>query len=194
LGASHPRAAPARISARQRSFASRAGTGACKLRLSADALRAIVGARRRARPSAPGVRAARIVPPPASARRTIALVRIPWSTRRRRNIAAEAGRHRRTFWVRLGAALLCCSPEFAMFRIGQHCCPNWWPIARSGILAGRARPAAGGEGASEAAEKQPRPVSGTKVAFFISGSPWSAALCLPFPQAGSEGKARGSRR
>lgn len=26
---------------------------------------------------------------------------------------------------------LCWRPETAMFRIGQHCCPNWWPIARA---------------------------------------------------------------
>jgi hypothetical protein len=30
-----------------------------------------------------------------------------------------------------GTVLLCLQPEFAMFRIGQHCCPNFWPTRAS---------------------------------------------------------------
>jgi hypothetical protein len=37
----------------------------------------------------------------------------------------------------MGSSDLCLGGEFAMFRLGQHCCPNWWPVARavgSGVI------------------------------------------------------------
>ena len=81
--------------------------------------------------------------------RPIALTRLPWSTcaaGHRQNPSRKA-RGRKLFSVTLRCTAfkqrkqrrrgspLCLCPEFAMFRIGQHCCPNLWPVAKHPLAA-----------------------------------------------------------
>src|SRR5580698_9419132 len=63
-----------------------------------------------------------LVRPPA-----IALVTFPWSTEACGPWQESAPDRctKNLFVARARALPLCCRREFAMFRIGQHCCPNW---------------------------------------------------------------------
>ena len=96
------------------------------------------------------------------------------------------GKHSRHFLSAPAGGALVLASGICNVPIGQHCCPNWWPTARSGIFAGRAGPAAGGEGASEAAEKQPRPASGMKVAFSSVTRPEARRCSFPARRRGAK--------
>jgi hypothetical protein len=60
------------------------------------------------------------------------------------------------FLSRFGAHRLCLSLGFAMFCVGQHCCPNCWPAMREPPLSGAAarQVCRRDEGASDGGKKQ----------------------------------------